>query len=123
MFRSLRCRANRNDGPMNSTSLKGDLERAGGVVQSSIGEAIGDRDLQAEGASNEAAGMVNQIAGHAREAVEVAIDGAAGLVEQGRRRIPEGVSNIDGVSLSVIAARATLGFFAAWSVFGTAKRR
>ena len=67
--------------------------------------------------------MVNQIAGHAREAVEVTVDASAGLVEEGRRRIPQGVSNIDGVSLSVIAARATLGFCAAWSVFGTAKRR
>ena len=106
---------------MNSTSLKGDLERAGGVVQSSIGEAIGDRDLQAEGASNEAAGMVNQIAGHAREAVEVAIDGGARLLEEGRRRFPQSVSNIDGVSLSVIAAAATLGFVAAWLVFRPAR--
>jgi uncharacterized protein YjbJ (UPF0337 family) len=110
---------------MNSTSLKGDLERAGGVVQSSIGEAIGDRDLQAEGASNEAAGMVNQIAGHAREAVEVAIDGGARLLEEGRRRIPNGVRNIDGASLGAIAAAGILGFFAAWLVFGAAhtKRR
>jgi uncharacterized protein YjbJ (UPF0337 family) len=105
---------------MNSTSLKGDLERAGGVVQSSIGEAIGDRDLQAEGASNEAAGMVNQIAGQAREAVEVAIDGGTRLLEEGRRRIPDGVRNIDGVSLGVIAAATTLGFFAAWLVFRAA---
>jgi uncharacterized protein YjbJ (UPF0337 family) len=106
---------------MNSTSLKGDLERAGGVVQSSIGEALGDRDLQAEGASNQAAGMVDQVVGQAREAVEVAIDGGARLLEEGRRRVPQGVSNIDGVSLSVIAAAATLGFVAAWFVFRPAR--
>jgi uncharacterized protein YjbJ (UPF0337 family) len=106
---------------MNSTSLKGDLERAAGVVQSSIGEAVGDRDLQAEGASNEAAGMVDQIAGHAREAAEAAIDGGARFLEESRRRLPEGVSNIDGVSLSVVAAAATLGFVAAWLVFRPAR--
>jgi hypothetical protein len=84
------------------------------LQQLSVGEGAGDRELK----GIERSGRNGSIRWHAREAVETAIDSGARLLQESRRRLPDGIREIDGVSLSVVAAAATLGFFSAWLLFG-----
>src|SRR4051794_16385655 len=106
---------------MNSTTLRGDVERAGGKIQSVVGEAVGNRDLQAEGATNQATGAVNQVAGQARELVGTAVGAAGDLVEGIGDRLSRGTPHVTGTSASVIAVAMALGAGAYWLFTQTAR--
>lgn len=61
---------------MNKDQVKGRVEEVKGNVKEATGKAVGNRDLQAEGTVDKAAGKVQKNYGDAKEKVKGAIDKA-----------------------------------------------
>ena len=59
---------------MNKDQVKGRVEEAKGKVKETTGKAVGNRDLQAEGTLDKAAGKAQAGYGDAKEKVKDAID-------------------------------------------------
>jgi uncharacterized protein YjbJ (UPF0337 family) len=59
---------------MNKDQVKGRIEEAKGKVKEAIGKTVGNRDLEAEGAIDKAAGKGQAGYGDAKEKVKDAID-------------------------------------------------
>lgn len=61
---------------MNKDQVKGRMEEAKGSVKEVAGKAVGNKDLEAEGSVDKAAGKVQSTYGDAKEKVKGAIDKA-----------------------------------------------
>ncbi len=59
---------------MNKDQVKGNLEQAKGSVKEATGKVVGNRDLEAEGAVDKAAGKTQETYGDAKEKVKDGID-------------------------------------------------
>ena len=59
---------------MNKDQVKGRVEEAKGSVKETTGKAVGNRELEAEGTVDKAAGKVQTNYGDAKEKVKDAID-------------------------------------------------
>jgi uncharacterized protein YjbJ (UPF0337 family) len=53
-------------------SLEGNVREMGGRVQQTVGEAVGDSKMQADGLYNQAAGNAQRVWGQARDATDQA---------------------------------------------------
>ncbi|MFL6229848.1 MAG: CsbD family protein [Pyrinomonadaceae bacterium] len=58
----------------NSDEVKGKLDQASGAVKDKVGEATGDRDLEAEGEAQRAGGNLREGFGTARRKVGDAVE-------------------------------------------------
>ena len=61
---------------MNKDQVKGRVEQAKGSVKETAGKAVGNRDLQGQGAVDKAAGKVQATYGDVKEKVKRAVDKA-----------------------------------------------
>ena len=59
---------------MNKDQVKGRVEEAKGSVKETVGKAVGNKDLQAEGTVDKAQGKTQATYGDAKEKVKGAID-------------------------------------------------
>jgi uncharacterized protein YjbJ (UPF0337 family) len=59
---------------MNQDQIKGRVEQAKGAIKEGTGKALDDRDLEAEGSVDKAAGKTQATYGDAKEKVKDAID-------------------------------------------------
>jgi uncharacterized protein YjbJ (UPF0337 family) len=59
---------------MNKDQVEGRVEQAKGAVKEGTGKALNDRDLEAEGTVDKAAGKTQSTVGDAKEKVKDAID-------------------------------------------------
>ena len=59
---------------MNKDQVKGRVEQAKGSVKQTTGEALDDKDLEAEGAVDKAAGKAQATYGDVKEKVKDAVD-------------------------------------------------
>ncbi len=59
---------------MNKDQVKGRVEEAKGSVKETAGKAVGNKDLQAEGTVDKAAGKTQATYGDAKEKVKDGID-------------------------------------------------
>ncbi len=59
---------------MNKDQVKGNVEQAKGAVKETTGKVVGNRDLQAEGAVDKAAGKTQEKFGDAKESVKKGVD-------------------------------------------------
>ena len=59
---------------MNKDQVKGRVEEAKGNIKESTGKAVGNRDLEAEGTVDKAAGKAQKNYGDTKEKVKDAID-------------------------------------------------
>jgi uncharacterized protein YjbJ (UPF0337 family) len=55
--------------PVDKETIKGGLKKATGAVKEKLGQATGDRDMEAEGTADKAEGRVRGAVGHAKDAV------------------------------------------------------
>lgn len=55
---------------MNKDQVKGGLEKAKGSVKETVGKAVGNEKLQAEGAADKTAGAVQKKVGDVKDAVK-----------------------------------------------------
>ena len=62
----------------NKDEVEGKWEQVKGTVKGKVGEATGDRDLEAEGDAQDAAGEAQESWGGVKRGVDDAVDGAAG---------------------------------------------
>ena len=61
---------------MNKDQVKGRVEQAKGTVKENAGKAVGNRDLQGEGAVDKTAGKTQATYGDAKQKVKNAVDKA-----------------------------------------------
>ena len=54
---------------MDKERVKGGLRKATGTVKEKVGQATGDRDMEAEGKVDKAEGRVRSAVGHGKDAV------------------------------------------------------
>jgi uncharacterized protein YjbJ (UPF0337 family) len=54
---------------MDKERIKGGLRKATGTVKEKVGQATGDRDMEAEGQVDKAEGRIRSGVGHAKDAV------------------------------------------------------
>lgn len=59
---------------MNKDQVSGRVEQAKGAVKETTGKAVGNKDLEAEGSVDKAAGKTQATFGDAKEKVKSAID-------------------------------------------------
>ena len=59
---------------MNKDELEGKVEKAKGYVKEKAGQAVGDRDLEAEGAADRTAGEAQEAFGKAKRKVGEAVE-------------------------------------------------
>ena len=59
---------------MNKDQVKGRVEQAKGAVKETTGKAVGNKDLEAEGTVDKAAGKTQATYGDAKEKVKGAVD-------------------------------------------------
>ncbi len=78
---------------MDENRITGAVKEFGGKVQGKAGELTGDRETQAQGATNEAKGNVENLYGQAKDAVREVTDQAGdlaqGALKQGRDAFPD----------------------------------
>jgi uncharacterized protein YjbJ (UPF0337 family) len=55
---------------MNKDQVKGSLEKAKGSVKETVGRALGNEKLQAEGAADKTAGAVQKKVGDVKDAIK-----------------------------------------------------
>jgi uncharacterized protein YjbJ (UPF0337 family) len=65
--------ANLEEAVMNKNEVKGKIERAKGAVKQKAGQAMGNRDLEAEGAAEHDTGAVRETSGKAQRKVGEAV--------------------------------------------------
>ncbi|WP_076999951.1 CsbD family protein [Variovorax sp. KK3] len=58
---------------MNKDQVKGTLEQAKGSVKETVGKAVGNERLQAEGTADKTAGAVQKKVGDVKEAAETLV--------------------------------------------------
>lgn len=54
---------------MDKQRIEGGLKKATGTIKEKAGQAMGDRDVEAEGKAEKAEGKVRSAVGHAKDAV------------------------------------------------------
>lgn len=82
---------------MNIDSLEGTAGTFGGKIKETVGGAIGDRSLQADGVADQVGGTVQKAVGDAVEAVEDGIRPLIDTVRQFARERPFAAAAIAGV--------------------------
>ena len=58
---------------MNKDQVKGGLEKAKGSVKETVGKAVGNEKLQAEGTADKAAGAIQKKVGDVKQAAETVV--------------------------------------------------
>jgi uncharacterized protein YjbJ (UPF0337 family) len=82
---------------MNSDILSGSATDLGGKVKEGLGNALGDKRLQSEGAADQLGGTVQKTIGEAREVVEEGIRPLIDYVRQFARERPLTAAAVAGV--------------------------
>lgn len=69
-------------GTPNRDEIEGKYEQAKGSIKENVGEAIGDRDMQAEGQADKAKGDVQEGFGTAKRKVGEAVEDAGDSIKR-----------------------------------------
>ncbi len=82
---------------MNSDTLTGTTSDLGGKLKEGLGNAIGDKSLQAEGSADQLSGTVQKTYGQAKDAVEENIRPVIDYVRQFSKERPFTAAAVAGV--------------------------
>ncbi len=82
---------------MNSDTLTGTTSDLGGKLKEGLGNAIGDKSLQSEGAADQLSGTVQKTYGQAKDAVEENVRPVIDYVRQFSKERPFAAAAVAGV--------------------------